>query len=129
MLGQKESWTPDQMRLLAELAQYAREADVGTSDERTEVAEAIKNGLYKLSLRQGVLRLLTSLGLQNLRGRWDELYSERSTLVHGLAPKPGVQYYELAQRVVALCGRILLAVMAREISGADAHIDRFYTLQ
>jgi hypothetical protein len=129
MLGQKESWTPDQKRLLAELARYALEANIGNYQERTEVAEAIKRGLYKLSLRQGVLRLLTSLGLENLRDRWDELYRERSTLVHGLAPRPGVRYDELARRVVGLCGRILLAVVAREVSGADAHIDRFYRLE
>ena len=129
MLGQKEDWTPEQKRLLTELAQHAVEADVGSRDERTEVAEAIRRGLYKLSLRQGVLRLLKSLGLQNLKSQWDELYRERSTLVHGLAPKPGVGYNELAQRVVALCGRILLAVVAREISDANAHVDRFYALR
>jgi hypothetical protein len=32
----------------------------------------------KIGLRQGVLRLLGSLGLSGLKGEWDTLYGERS---------------------------------------------------
>jgi hypothetical protein len=73
-----------------------------------------------------VLRLLGSLGLSELKGAWDDLYGARSTLVHGLAPRPGVDYSELAFKTVSLCGRILLAVIARELPGADRHIDKAY---
>ena len=87
---------------------------------------AIERGLHKLSLRQGVLRLLSSLGLPGLKSEWDRLYDERSTLVHGLAPRPGADYSQLAFKAVSLCGRILLAAIAKELPSADRHVDLFY---
>jgi hypothetical protein len=80
----------------------------------------------KIGLRQGVLRLLGSLGLSGLKGEWDTLYGERSTLVHGLAPRPGTDYSQLAFKTVSLCARILLAAIARELPGADRHVDLAY---
>jgi hypothetical protein len=87
MLGQTEGWSADQKCLLRELAQAAEESSTGTMAERREVAEAIEKSLHRLTLRQGVFRLLDSLGLPHLKKPWDALYAERSTLVHGLAPK------------------------------------------
>jgi hypothetical protein len=131
MLGQQQLWTEPQKQLIRELATNARMATSRCiSDvERNEVAEAIERGLYKLSLRQGVLRLLKSLGLESLKKRWDDLYEERSKLVHGLAPRPGADYYDLASRAVNLCGRILLTFVAREIPLANAHVNEFYPPQ
>jgi hypothetical protein len=126
MLGQDEKWSTEQGQLLAELADAAEKAAIGTAEERREVAEAIRKGTHKLSLRQGVLRLLTSLGLGDLKKEWDELYKERSTLVHGLAPKPGADYSDLAFRTVGLCGKILLTAVSREVPGANSHVDQFY---
>lgn len=115
--------------MLEQLAAAAREAKIGTNKEREEVAEAIKNGLHRLSLRQGVFRLLASLSLSDLRKRWDALYAERSTLVHGLAPKPGADYNDLAFRTVTLCGHILLRAVEPQIPGASQHISTYYALQ
>ena len=126
MLGQDEDWTPTQRRLLADLATIAREHTDGSDDERNEVASAIERGTQRLSLRQGVLRLLTSLELQDLRKDWDRQYGERSTLVHGLAPVPGADYTQLAYRVVNLCGRILLTYISREVPGVREHIDTYF---
>jgi hypothetical protein len=126
MLGQNQDWSGSQTQLLADLADSAEKASTGTAEERSEVAAAIRRGIYKLSLRQGVLRLLASLDLIHLKKRWDELYSERSTLVHGLAPKPGVDYSELAFRTMSVCGRILLTAVACEVSGANKHLEKFY---
>jgi hypothetical protein len=125
MLGQ-ETWSDNQKQLLTTLADHAKASSIGTKSERDEVAEAILR-THRLSLRQGVLRLLDSLGLAALKRTWDNIYAERSTLVHGLAPKPGIDYSDQATRTVDLCGRILLKVIAFDIPGADRHVDTFYT--
>jgi hypothetical protein len=129
MLGQNEEWSDDQKQLLDQLAGFAQKQVIGSQKERAEVAEAIRKGLHKLSLRQGVLRLLLSLELDHLKPIWDDLYGKRSTLVHGLAPKPGADYSELAHKTVSLCGQILLKVIATEVRGADSHVARFYELK
>ena len=56
------------------------------------MADAIRKSLHRLTLRQGVFRLLDRLGLQHLKKGWDDLDNERSTLVHGRAPKRGASY-------------------------------------
>lgn len=129
MLGQTEDWSADQKQLLNELAVLAKQSEIGSEQEREEVSIAIQKGMYKLSLRQGVLRLLTTLDLDHLKPIWDDLYGKRSTLVHGLAPKPGADYGELAHRTVSLCGQILLKAIAREVTGANSHVNKFYKLQ
>jgi hypothetical protein len=126
MLGQQEKWSADQTRLLAKLAGDAQNAAIGNEAERAEVAAAISRGTQKVGLRQGVMRLLDTLQLVHLKKEWDKLYSERSTLVHGLAPKPGADYSDLAFRTVSLCGQILLKVLEKEIAAAGAHIDKYY---
>lgn len=128
MLGQNEEWNAAQKQLIAELATTAQKSEIGTAPDREEVISAIQKGLYKLSLRQGVLRLLTSLELDHLKPIWDDLYGQRSMLVHGLAPRPGVDYRNLAFRTVSLCGYILLKAITREIKGVNNHADKFYTL-
>lgn len=126
MLGQQEDWSPDQKRLLEKLADSAKTEITGTENERDEVSAAIRRGTYKIGLRQGVLRLLDKLDLSHLKRKWDELYGRRSTLVHGLAPKAGANYSDLAFETVSLCGEILLKVVAKEVTTADLHIDKFY---
>ena len=129
MVGQDEHWSSDQKRLLDEIAATAEKSSIGTDDERREVVSAIRRDIYKRSLRQGVLRLLSSLGLEHLKKQWDELYAARSTLVHGLAPKPGADYGELAYRAVSLCGKILVTAISQEIAGAHKHVDKFYEVK
>ena len=53
-LGQNQNWNETQKELIKELALAAEGASKGTAPERTEVAEAIRKGLFQLSLRQGV---------------------------------------------------------------------------
>jgi hypothetical protein len=129
MLGQDEIWSDAQRQLLANLADAAGKSSVGSVQERNEVAEAIRRSFHRLSLRQGVIRLLASLDLNHLKRTWDEVYGERSTLVHGLAPKPGIDYGDLASRTMSLCGHILLTAVAREVVGADKHLDKFYPVK
>lgn len=126
MLGQDETWSDPQKRLLADLAVAAEQSAVGTENERAEVVIAVRRGTQKISLRQGVLRMLNSLDLSHLRVRWDELYGERSTLVHGLAPNPGADYGELAHNAMSLCGHILITAIASEVAGASKYLDKYY---
>ncbi len=129
MLGQQEAWSEAQERLISDLASDAEKRSACTREERREIADAIRKRLHKISLRQGVMRLLTSLGLEALKKEWDHVYGQRSTLVHGLAPKPGADYDQLAFRTMSLCGRILLRVIAQDVPLADQHVDRFYERQ
>lgn len=125
-LGQDQTWSPDQKQLLRELADAGEKSSAASTSERHEVADAIRKSIHRLTLRQGVFRLLDSLELGHLRKAWDALYAERSTLVHGLAPKPGADYGDLAFRTVGLCGQILLTAVAAEIPTADRHVKRLY---
>lgn len=129
MLGQDQAWNANQKKLLDALALEAQESELASCDERAEVADAILKGMYKLSLRQGVLRLLSSHSLDHLKRDWDALYGERSTLVHGLAPKPGMSYGDLANRAVTLCGHILLTVIAEELPIAKKHLEVYYKIE
>lgn len=129
MLGQRETWTTAQKALLTELATSAERSTFGNEHERREVSDAITKSLHRLTLRQGVLRLLDRLNLAHLKSEWDKHYAERSTLVHGLAPRPGADYSDLAYRSVSLCGHILLKAVAAELPIADRHIYNYYEVQ
>lgn len=128
MLGQNECWSKNQTEIIEHLSSLCKECNLGSENEREEVADAIKKGLFKLSLRQGVLRLLSSLDLIHLKKQWDEIYAKRSTLVHGLAPAPGIDYSTLAYEVVSLCGHILLTLISKEIPDAKQHINKYYSI-
>jgi hypothetical protein len=128
MLGQKEGWSEEQRRLLNTLAASARWMCIGSAEERRDVSNAVEKSIHRVSLRQGVFRLLDSLGLSRLNGEWDAVYELRSTLVHGLAPQPGEDYTALAIRTVNLCGQILLKVIASEVPAADQYVERFYAI-
>jgi hypothetical protein len=129
MLGQCEQWSPEQRALLAELARAAECSDLLNARERAEVSHAITKSMHKLTLRQGVLRLLDKLDLAHMKKDWDSHYAERSTLVHGLAPKPGADYSDFASRSMSLCGHILLKAVAAELPIAERHINTFYAIQ
>jgi hypothetical protein len=126
MLGQSHTWSAAQRALLDTLAQDALNKELGTSAERREVSDAIYRGTQRLSLRQGVFRLLSELGIDHLKKKWDAVYSARSSLVHGLAPRPGADYGPQAHETVTLCGHILMSAVAREIPSVTSHFQRFY---
>lgn len=128
MLGQEEQWSDAQRSMLNQLADSVQGMAIGSALERSEVADAIQRALHRISLRQGVFRLLDRLNLSHLRKSWDVIYGERSKLVHGLAPVPGARYDDLAGRTVNLCGQILLARVAQEVPTIRKHLDLFYPL-
>jgi hypothetical protein len=113
-LGQNEKWSEAQVALIEQLADTAEASMQGTAEERAEVARAIKTGLFPLSLRQGVMRLLARLSLNELRKEWDRLYSVRSGLFHGTARLSDPEINQAALDTVTLCGRIILAAVAND---------------
>jgi len=118
MLGQDKEWTPEQRKILDQFVELAIASDL-PSKEREEIADAVRRNMYRVGLRQGVLALLSSIGLTELKKEWDAVYAERSKLVHSIAPVPGVDYTPLAHRTVNLCGRILLRIVEQEVSGLE----------
>ena len=82
-LGQSETWTSAQEILLNELATYAEGSAGASESERQEVADRLRRGLQRVGLRQGVMRILDSLGLRHLRKDWERIYHHRSGIFHG----------------------------------------------
>ena len=78
------------------------------------MAKAIRTSLFPLSLRQGVMRLLARLGLDQLRKEWGRLYGVRSGLFHGTTRLSDSEINQAAMDTVTLCGRIILATVANE---------------
>jgi hypothetical protein len=122
MLGQNECWSDAQKKLIKELLNTARNSGDMDANERIEVEAAVSR-MHPISLRQGVKRLMHSHGLIDLWGEWEAVYDERSRLVHGLAPRAGVNYAPLADRTVNLCGRILLTMIAKEVPSVSAIVE------
>lgn len=113
-LGQNEKWSDVQEALIKHLAQAAEAATEGTAAEREEVARSIRNGLFPLSLRQGVMRLLSRVGLDHLRKEWDRLYGIRSGIFHGTARLSDSEMSQAAVDTITLCGQIVLAIVAKD---------------
>ncbi|WP_419580844.1 hypothetical protein [Stieleria magnilauensis] len=124
-LGQNEKWTESQKQIIAEAAMQVKTIDIGTEEERVEVSDAIQKGVFRLSLRQGVFRLLDRLGLTDLKKLWDELYTLRSTLVHGSTTERGEGHYKLASRVLSLCGVIVLKELGSQIPGVGDDMEMY----
>jgi len=113
-IGQNKRWTKTQITLIGQLADAAEARTEMTEGEKLEVARAIRSGLFPLSLRQGVIRLLVSLGLEHLRKEWDRLYGIRSGIFHGTARPSDSELHQAALDTITLCGRIVLAIVAKE---------------
>jgi hypothetical protein len=126
-LGQDQKWTEAQAGLLTQLAAQVEAEASGHDDERMEIAEALRE-LHRISLRQGVMRVLSGLGLQQLRKEWDRVYGIRSGLFHGTAQVAEHEVNELAASAITLCGRIILTLAERDgvtlPSIADVHFPR-----
>lgn len=129
MIGQDEEWSDAQKAAIQKLRIQVLEDNSMPPEEANEVASAIEKGLHKISLRQGVKRLLNKIGLPHLMKEWDQLYGERSSLVHGLAPEPGKDYGDLANRAITLCSHILLTALGKEIEGIDENLSTHFPVQ
>ena len=106
-LIRNEKWSERQKRWLADtIEQLREEADI----ELEEMAGALQR-MHRVSLRQGVFRLLDRNGLGHLKSRWDELYSKRSGLFHGTRVFDRYQISDIANGTVKLCVTIVLTIL------------------
>jgi hypothetical protein len=113
-LGQNEKWSDAQRALIEQLAKAVEASTEANEAERAEVAEAIRTSLFRIGLRQGVKRVLSSVGLDDLLKEWDRLYRIRSGLFHGTARPSDIEIKNAARETVILCGRIILAMVAKQ---------------
>lgn len=77
-----------------------------------EVAEALQR-TYRVSLRQGVKRVLYRNNLSHLQEEWDRLYDLRSRLFHGSKQLTEEDIRNLANDAMNLCSKIILAIIKR----------------
>jgi hypothetical protein len=112
-LGQDRKWSEAQNTLIEHLAVTAEKSSDVPEAQRAEVVRAIRKGLFPLSLRQGVMRLLSENGVDHLRKEWDRLYGIRSGLFHGTARLSDGEVNQAAQDTIALCARIIFALIVK----------------
>lgn len=113
-LGQTEKWTDEQHALIEELVAHVEGAVRYVQQEREEVATALRRNLHKIGLRQGVMRILSKLGLAHLKKEWDRIYNARSGLFHGTYRPDEQEISQLANDAITLCGTIVLTLAKYE---------------
>jgi len=111
-LGQDEKWTVDQRRLLESLAASASEDP--DHAEFLEVANALRRGLHRIGLRQGVLRVLRRLDLNELKDEWDRIYGLRSGVFHGTQNLSEPAIAQLAHDAIVFAGRVILKLLEQD---------------
>jgi hypothetical protein len=112
-LGQNEEWSESQKFILNGLAESLESSD-HTDEENKEIGDALRRSVHRISLRQGVLRVLTKLQLEHLKKEWDRLYGMRSGVFHGTAHLSEPEISKLAQDCLTLCGRIVIELLKQE---------------
>lgn len=113
-LGQNQRWSDAQKVLINKLAEAAESSAEATEGEREEVATAIRKGLFRLSLREGVKRVLASASVEHLIKEWDRLYGIRSGVFHGTAQLSEPELHKAGQETITLCAKILFAIISKE---------------
>lgn len=113
-LGQEAQWSDNQRKLIEELAVRAEFEESYPLVERSEVADALRRSLHRIGLRQGVMRIIDSLGLQKLKKEWDRIYGARSGLFHGTSRLSEPELAELAEDALKLCSSIVFTLAERQ---------------
>ena len=104
-----EKWSDRQLRWFTDTVASLQ----GENDhELREIAGALASQrMHRISLRQGVFRLLNENGLQDYRPRWDDLYGKRSALFHGTLVLDRHETSRLANDTMKLCVTIVLTIL------------------
>jgi hypothetical protein len=113
-LGQNEKWSDGQRGIIEGFAESAKQTGSLPKDERDEVADALLRGVHRVSLRQGVMRILDRLDLKHLRKEWDRIYGLRSGMFHGTSVLSDSEIATLAMEAITLCGTIVLILAESE---------------
>ncbi len=109
-LVHQETWSRKQRQWIDDTAVRLRtEAD----PELHEIAASLERQ-HRISLRQGVFRLLDQNRLRHLRRQWDDIYDQRSALFHGTGQGDRHQLHRQANATVRLCGTIVLGILKNQ---------------
>ena len=104
-----EKWSDRQRKWFTDMISSLQAED---DNELGEIAVALASQrMHRISLRQGVFRLLKENGLQHYRARWDDLYERRSGLFHGTLVLDRQQIHRLANDTIKLCVTIVLTIL------------------
>ena len=108
-LMRDEKWSDGQRQWFTDTIESLHAED---DDELGEIADALATQrMHRISLRQGVFRLLKQNGLQDYRARWDDLYERRSGLFHGTLVLDRHETNRLGTETVKLCVTIVLTIL------------------
>ena len=127
-LGQDEVWSQNQKRLIKSLYNQVAAtlpSELASKDEILEVSAALQK-MHRLSLRQGVIRLLRKHSLDHFKKPWDRLYDERSKIVQANSPGARERHYAMAIDATNLCGLILIKIFGDKVRSATSDITRWY---
>ena len=103
-VAEGEKWSAEQRDLIDKLA--AEIAD-------PEVKEAVKR-MHRISIRQGIKRVLMCNRLDHLWEEWDDLYERRSRLFHGGGEFTKQEIGELASNATKLCDKIIFGIIKQQ---------------
>ena len=104
-VAQDENWTDEQRALIKNLA---------VEIEDPEVKEAVKRmHMHKISILQGIKRVLDNNSLGHLWKEWKDLYDRRSRFFHGGREFTRQEIQKLASDALKLCGKIILGIIKR----------------
>ena len=98
-------WSGEQRDLIDKLA---------TEIPDPEVKEAVEH-LHRISIRQGIKRVLKDNSIDHLWKEWDALYKRRSRLFHGDGNRWGDgEIVKLSSDAIQLCRKIIFATIKRD---------------
>lgn len=119
-LGQDLEWSKEQKSSLKNIISQAASDIELPPLEKSEIIDAISK-IHRLSLRQGVKRLMNKLGLNELFAEWDELYAPRSEAVHGTRRLDDAELAALAERSADLARTVLYTAVGWPMSSRTSH--------
>ena len=103
-VAEDENWSAEQRDLIDKLA-------AGIADP--EVKEAVER-MHRISIRQGIKRVLRCNRLDHLWEEWDDLYKRRSRLFHGGGEFTNQEIGELASNATKLCDEIIFGIIKQK---------------
>ena len=115
-LGKRLTWSTIERAYLKQLAAAVRKDSELDQTSQDRIAEAIQNSLGRgpTGLKQGVVLLLTCLGLHDLKDEWKKLYDERSKLIHGRKAYDVDEVARLATRASKLANAVVSATLRKQ---------------
>ena len=103
-VAEDENWSAEQRDLIDKLA-------AGIADP--EVKDAVER-MHRISIRQGIKRVLERNRLDHLWEEWDALYKRRSRLFHGGGEFTNQEIGELASTATQLCDEIIFGIIKQQ---------------